>query len=131
MGIKIVVYHELNCDNIIFEGQVDSTKRLNILYDDVEHQYHVIANLTAAIARKFVCEGCKEACTSDVRHPATRNVATALPVPRAHSRGLESPVRNEIGTFEVTRVSRNTSSAPRSRNQYVNERGAVRRADGS
>jgi len=43
---KIVVYHGLNCDNIIFEGQVDSTKRLNILYDDVERHYRVITNLT-------------------------------------------------------------------------------------
>jgi phosphoribosylanthranilate isomerase len=32
---KIVLYGGLNCDNIIFEGQVESPKRLNLLYDDV------------------------------------------------------------------------------------------------
>jgi len=30
-GYKIFVYHSLNCDNIVFERQVDSAKRLNIL----------------------------------------------------------------------------------------------------
>jgi len=49
---KIVIYHGLSCDIIMFEGQVDSAKRLNILYDDVERHYHVIANLTGAMARK-------------------------------------------------------------------------------
>ena len=33
---KIVVYQGLSCDNIMFGGQVDSAKRLNIIYDDVE-----------------------------------------------------------------------------------------------
>jgi len=32
---KIVVYHGLSCDDIMFEGRVDSSKRLNLLYDDV------------------------------------------------------------------------------------------------
>ena len=39
---KIVVYHGLSCDDIMFEGQTDSSKRLNLLYDDVECHYHVI-----------------------------------------------------------------------------------------
>ena len=49
---KIVVYHGLNCDNIMFEGKVDTAKRLNTIYDDVERYYHVITNLTGAMARK-------------------------------------------------------------------------------
>jgi len=43
---KIVVYHGLNCENNMIEVQVDSAKRLNILYDDVERYYHVIINIT-------------------------------------------------------------------------------------
>jgi len=48
---KIVVYRGLSCEDIMFEGQVDSPKRLNILYDDVERHYHVIAKVTAAMAK--------------------------------------------------------------------------------
>jgi len=65
---KIVVYRGMSCDNIIFKGQVDSTKRLNIMYDDVERHYHVIANLTGAMARRYVCKGCHKSSTSDVTH---------------------------------------------------------------
>ena len=39
---KIVVYSGLNCDDIIFEGQVTSEKRVNLLYDEVNRHYHVI-----------------------------------------------------------------------------------------
>ena len=52
----------------MFEGQVDSAKRLNLVYDDVEKHYHVITNLTGAMSREYVCKGCNKACTSDVTH---------------------------------------------------------------
>jgi len=65
---KIVVYRGLSCEGINFEGRVDSTKRLNILFDDVQRHYHVIANLTGAMARKFVCTRCNKSCTSYVTH---------------------------------------------------------------
>jgi len=32
---KITVYQGLACEDVIFEGQVDSPKRINLLYDDV------------------------------------------------------------------------------------------------
>ena len=53
---KIVVYRGLSCQDIMFEGQVDSPKRLNILYDYVERHYHVIAKLTGAMVKKYVCK---------------------------------------------------------------------------
>ena len=46
----IVVYEGLSCDNIMFEGHVDSNKRLNLLYDDVDRHYHLITDLTGAMA---------------------------------------------------------------------------------
>jgi len=52
----------------MFEGQVDSPKTLNILYDEVERHYHVIAKLTGAMAKKYVCKGCSKACKRDVAH---------------------------------------------------------------
>jgi len=46
---KIVVYHGLSYEDIMFEGQVDSSKRINLLYDVERH--HVITKHTAAMAR--------------------------------------------------------------------------------
>jgi len=49
---NIVVYQVLSYDNIMFEGQVESAKRLNLLYDDVDRHYHVITNLTGSMAKR-------------------------------------------------------------------------------
>ena len=49
---KMVVYEGFSCENIMFEGQVESSKRLNILYDDVNRHYHVITSLTLGMARR-------------------------------------------------------------------------------
>ena len=65
---KIVVYHGLSCEDIMFEGQVYSVKRINLLYDDFERHYHVITNLTAAVARRYVCKACHKSCRRDVTH---------------------------------------------------------------
>ena len=43
---KIVVYAGLNCEIIVYQGYVDSDKRINPLYVEVTKHYHVIANLT-------------------------------------------------------------------------------------
>ena len=47
---KIVVYYCLSCEDIIFEGQIDSSKGINLLYDDVERHYDVIAKINVATA---------------------------------------------------------------------------------
>jgi len=78
---KMVVYHGLSCDDIMFEGQVDSSKRLNILYDDVECHYHVIVNLRAAMAKTYVCRGCNKACTSDVTHVCDQTCSDSMASP--------------------------------------------------
>ena len=54
----IVVYTSLNGDEIMFEGIVEPTERLNLLYDEVKRNYHVIWKLTAAMVRKYVCKAC-------------------------------------------------------------------------
>ncbi len=65
---KIVVYTGLNCDEIMFEGHVETSERLNLLYDEVTRHYHVIENLTAAMARGYVCEACGKYCRCDMTH---------------------------------------------------------------
>jgi hypothetical protein len=49
---KVVVYDGVNCDSILFEGQVESSQRLNLLYDDVTRHYHLITSLTGAMCER-------------------------------------------------------------------------------
>jgi hypothetical protein len=53
---KIEVYEGIDCDSITFEGQVESSKRLNLVYDDVTLHYHVIASLRRAMLNKSCVE---------------------------------------------------------------------------
>ena len=46
---EIFVYQGPRCDNVMFEGQGDSSKPIKLLYDDVERNYQVIANLTVSM----------------------------------------------------------------------------------
>jgi len=65
---KIVVYSGLNCEDIIFEGQVTSEKRVNLLYDGVNRHYHVITNLTGAMSMRYICDACNQSSRSAVTH---------------------------------------------------------------
>jgi hypothetical protein len=58
---KIVVYTSLNRDSIMYEGQVETSERV-ILYNEMSRHYHVIGNLTGAMAKKFVCKACGKGC---------------------------------------------------------------------
>ena len=55
---NIVVYEGLNRDSIMFEGQVESSRRQNVLYDDVTRHYHMSASMRGAMAKHFVCNAC-------------------------------------------------------------------------
>ena len=62
----------------MFEGQDDSPKRLNILYDEAEQHYHVIANLTDAMAKENVCKGCSKVCKRDIAHVCEQRNRTSM-----------------------------------------------------
>ena len=49
---SIVVLGGLDCEDVIFDGQIKSEKGINLLYDDVNRHYHVIANLTGAMVKR-------------------------------------------------------------------------------
>jgi len=51
-----VVFAGLNCDSVMFQGQVESCKRVNLMLDEVTQHYHVIANLIGVMAKFYVCE---------------------------------------------------------------------------
>jgi len=59
---KIVVYDCLQCDSILFERQVESPERINLLYDDIYRHYQVITNFTGAMAKRYVCRACNKGC---------------------------------------------------------------------
>jgi len=50
----------------MYQGHVESEKRVNLLFDAVTHHYHVIANLTGAMAKRYICEGCNKGCKNGV-----------------------------------------------------------------
>jgi hypothetical protein len=56
---RIVIYGGLNCEDKVFDGQVESDKRIN-LYDDVTHHFHVINNMAGALTEKNSFKGCKK-----------------------------------------------------------------------
>ena len=52
---KIVVHEGLNCKHfLMFESQVESSKRINLLYDDFTRHYNLITRLTGAMAKRCV-----------------------------------------------------------------------------
>ena len=55
---KNVVYSGLNRESIMYEGHVESHKRINLLFDDLTCHYHVIGSLKGAMAKQYDCEGC-------------------------------------------------------------------------
>ena len=86
---RIVVFSGLNCEKIYFDGQVESQKRINLLYDEVDHHYHVINNIKGAMAIQYVCKGCNKGCWRDVTHSAISRVATECRFLRERSQVFE------------------------------------------
>jgi len=85
------VYGGLNCEDVIFEGKVASEKRVNLLYDDVTRHYHVIANLTGAMSKKYICAGCSKSCDSGVRHKCTEACSDCMSISPCISTNVRIP----------------------------------------
>jgi len=47
---KITVYQALASEDIMFQRKVNSRKRINLLYDEVERHYYLIVNITCAMS---------------------------------------------------------------------------------
>jgi len=78
---RIVVYGGLHCDEIIFDGRIESENRINLLYDDRKRHYHVIVNLTGAMAKTYVCKGCNKGCERDVEHRCQQTCSDCNSIP--------------------------------------------------
>jgi hypothetical protein len=75
------VYSGLRCDSILFDGQVDASVRINLLYDDVSRHYHVITNLTGAMAERYICNRCNKGCKRGVTHKCNVTYSDCTSVP--------------------------------------------------
>jgi hypothetical protein len=60
---------------------VQTEKRINLLYDDVEHHYHVITNVTGAMAKRYVCKALNKGCERDVKHICDHTCGDCMSVP--------------------------------------------------
>ena len=78
---KIFFYHGLSREDPMFDGQVEPPKRINLLYDDVETHYHVISNLTGAMARKYVSKECNKSCRRDVTNVCDQTCSDCMVSP--------------------------------------------------
>ena len=96
---KIVVFGGLQCEDIIFEGQVVSEKRVNLLYDEATRHFHVIANLTGAMSKRFICEGCSKSCRSGVTHKCSEACSDCLSIPPCISTNVRIPCGSCNRTF--------------------------------
>ena len=75
----------------MYEGQVDSSKHLNLLYDYVERHYHVITNLTVAMAKRYVCKACHKSCSRDVTHVCDHTCSDCMASPPGAFFGTRFP----------------------------------------
>ena len=81
----------MNCDEIYFDGQVNSEKRVNLVYDDVKHNYHVITNVIGAMARRYVCKGCNKGRRRDVSHICDQTCSDCMSSPPCGFEGVRIP----------------------------------------
>jgi hypothetical protein len=95
----IVVYGGLNCEDIIFDGRVESERRLNLLWHDVTRHYHVITSLTGAMAKRYVCRGCGKGCEIKETHKCEHACSDCMSVPPCSFSGTKIPCGKCNKTF--------------------------------
>jgi len=74
-------FGELNFDDIVFGGQMESEKRINLLYDSITKHYHVIKDVTGAMTRRYVCRVCNKWCISGLTHRCEEMCSDCMSVP--------------------------------------------------
>jgi hypothetical protein len=49
---RIIVYGGLDCEDTMFDGRIETEKGVYLLYDEVTRHFHVITNITGALAKR-------------------------------------------------------------------------------
>jgi len=86
-----VVHQDLSCDNIMFEVRVESTKSLDLFYDDFERYCLVITNLTGAMARRYPCKTCNKICRSHLTHVCDQKCSDCMMRPSRSFEDIRIP----------------------------------------
>jgi hypothetical protein len=103
---RIVVYEGLNCGQILFEGQVESPKRLNLLFDDVTRHYHVINKLKGSMSKKYMCKACNKGCERGNTHICDQTCSDCMLSPPCEPSGVRIPLRRLQQTFQESDMFR-------------------------
>ena len=80
-GYRIFVFSGLNCEDIMFDGQVHTEKGINLLYDDVARHNHVILNITGSMVKRYICKACNKGCVVLVTHKCEKACSACMSVP--------------------------------------------------
>jgi hypothetical protein len=75
----------------MFDGHTNSPKSLNLPFDDAANQYHLITNLTGAMAKQYVCNTCNKGCTRGVTHICDETCRACMSNPPCVSDGVPIP----------------------------------------
>ena len=51
------------------------------MYDEVKRHYHVIANLTGAMSKRYICEACNQSSRSAVTHRCREKCTDCMSIP--------------------------------------------------
>jgi hypothetical protein len=97
----------LNYKDLVFDGQVETEKRINLLYDNVTHHYHVINSITGALSREFVCKGCNKGCQSGVIHRCQEACSDVCQFSNVHTMMVESRASRVIDSSGVAHILTN------------------------
>jgi len=75
----------------MLQGQYESERRINHLFEEVTKHYHVIANLTGAMAKRYFCDACKEVCDFGAVHVCDQKCSDCMISPPCVSVGIPIP----------------------------------------
>jgi len=122
------VFQGLGCDDIMYEGQVEFSKHLNLLYDDVVRYYHVITNFTGLMAKKYVCKACHKSCRRHITHVCNQTCSDCMPSPPCTFSDVRIPCDACDRHFRSRTITLTTCRGPQRENPYANVKD-VRRVD--
>jgi hypothetical protein len=91
----------------MFEGQVEPSQRINLLYEVIRH-YHVITNLIGATKKQYVCKACNKGFRNDVKNIRDQTCSDGLTGPPCVSAGVRIPC-DECQTLQEPNVIIKTS----------------------
>ena len=104
----------------MFGGQFHTSKRLNLLYDDVERYYNLITNLTGAVARRHNSNACHKIYRSDITHICEQTCCHCMARPPCAFSDFRLPCEECNRLLKVGHISLTTSRAPKRENSYAN-----------